>query len=105
MWAANRKHTAQENADYQFNKNGKDFGAVSETEYVAKAHAFIDAPPTGVQKVERSNGDALLYDAESNTFVVVTKTGAPRTMFKPHDGASYWQQQVERSKSDDNSEG
>src|SRR5690349_3940881 len=40
MWAANRKHTAQENADYQFNKNGKDFGAASEAQYVAKTHAF-----------------------------------------------------------------
>ena len=108
LWAANRNHTAQENADYQFNKNGKDFGAVSETEYVAKVHAFVDAPPTGVQKLQRSNGDALLYDAKTNTFAVVTKTGAPRTMFKPRDGASYWQQQVarqsERSKGDDNSQ-
>jgi pyocin large subunit-like protein len=60
LWAANRKHTAQENADYQFNKNGKDFAAATEADYVAKAHAFIDAPPSGVQKVERSNGDALL---------------------------------------------
>jgi pyocin large subunit-like protein len=108
LWAANRNHTAQENADYQFNKNGKDFGATSETEYVAKVHAFVDAPPTGVQKLERSNGDALLYDAKTNTFAVVTKTGAPRTMFKPRDGATYWQQQVaranERARSGDNSE-
>ena len=108
LWAANRNHTAQENADYQFNKNGKDFGAVSETEYVAKVHAFVDAPPTGVQKLQRSNGDALLYDAKTNTFAVVSKTGAPRTMFKPRDGATYWQQQVtrqnDRSKSDDNSQ-
>jgi pyocin large subunit-like protein len=109
MWAANRKHTAQENADYQFNKNGKDFNASSEAEYVAKAHAFIDAPPAGIEKVKRSNGDALLYDAKSNTFVVATSNGAPRTMFKPRDGASYWQQQVAREserpkKGDDNSE-
>jgi hypothetical protein len=106
MWAPNRKHTGVENADYQFGKNGKDFNAVTEADYVAKAHAFIDAPPTGVQKVERSNGDALLYDAKTNTFVVATKDGAPRTMFKPHDGATYWQQQVSRetarAKSDDN---
>ena len=104
MWAANRQHTAQENADYQFNKNAKDFGAATEAEYVAKAHAFIDAPPAGVQKVERSNGDALLYDAKTNTFAVVTKTGAPRTMFKPRDGASYWQQQVSREQSRSNGE-
>ena len=99
MWAANRKHTAQENADYQFNKNGKDFGAASEAQYVAKTHAFVDAPPAGVKKVDRSNGDALLYDAKSNTFAVVTKAGAPRTMFKPRDGAHYWDQQVAREQS------
>ena len=99
MWAPNRKHTAEENADYQFGKNGKDFGAVSEADYVTKAHRFIDAPPAGVQKLERANGDALLYDAKSNTFAVVTKTGAPRTMFKPRDGASYWRQQVARLQS------
>jgi len=102
IWAANRKHTAQENADYQFGKNGKDFGAANEAEYVAKVHAFVDQPPTGVQKVERSNGDALLYDAKTNTFAVVTKAGAPRTMFKPRDGAAYWQQQVSREQSRSN---
>lgn len=96
MWAPNRKHTAEENADYQFGKNGKDFGAISEADYVTKAHRFIDAPPAGVQKLERANGDALLYDAKSNTFAVVTKAGAPRTMFKPRDGAAYWRQQVSR---------
>jgi pyocin large subunit-like protein len=96
IWAANRNHTAQENADYQFGKNGKDFGALSEADYVAKVHAFVDAPPSGVQKLERANGDALLYDGKTNTFAVVAKTGAPRTMFKPRDGVSYWRQQVSR---------
>jgi pyocin large subunit-like protein len=109
MWAANRKHSAEENADYQFNKNGKDFGATSEAEYVAKAHAFADAPPAGVKRIARSNGDALLYDAKTNTFAVVTKAGAPRTMFKPRDGGAYWDQQVAReqarnSKSADDSQ-
>ena len=105
MWAANKKHTAQENADYQYGKNGKDFGAVTEADYVAKAHAFVDAPPSGVQKLERSNGDALLYDQRTNTFAVVTRAGAPRTMFKPRDGLTYWKQQEQReaarSKNDD----
>ena len=101
IWAANRKHTAQENADYQFNKNGKDFGAASEADYVNKAHAFVSSPPAGVQKVERSNGDALLYDAKTNTFVVATKDGAPRTMFKPRDGANYWREQVTKENARD----
>ena len=99
MWAANRKHTAQENADFQFGNHGKEFGAVSEADFVTKVHRFIDAPPAGVQKLERANGDALLYDDKSNTFAVVTKAGAPRTMFKPHTGAAYWRQQVQRESS------
>lgn len=101
IWAANRKHSAEENADYQFNKNGKDFGAATEAQYVAKAHAFVDAPPAGVKRIARSNGDALLYDARSNTFAVVTKEGAPRTMFKPRDGSAYWDQQVAREQARD----
>jgi len=96
MWAANRKHTAQENAAFQFGKNGKDFAAASEADYVAKAHAFTDNPPNGVERLQRTNGDALLYDPKTNVFAVVSRDGAPRTMFKPRDGVSYWQQQQQR---------
>ncbi|MBV9997436.1 MAG: hypothetical protein JO127_19715 [Caulobacteraceae bacterium] len=96
MWAANRKHTAEENAAYQYAKNGKDFGAKSQADYVARAHAFTAAPPASVQRLERANGDALLYDPKTNTFAVVTRAGAPRTMFKPRSGAAYWRQQQDR---------
>lgn len=93
MWAANRKHTAQENAQYQFTKNGRDFGASNETDYVAKAHAFIDHPPGDIETLDRRNGDKLLYDPKANVFAVVSREGAPRTMFKPRGGPSYWDQQ------------
>ncbi|MGH6956143.1 MAG: hypothetical protein ACREEW_05705 [Caulobacteraceae bacterium] len=100
MWAANRRHTAEENADYQFGKNGKDFGAASEADYVKKVHAFVAQPPEGVERLTRANGDSLIYDPKSNTFAVVTREGAPRTMFKPRDGAAYWRQQTARQSSD-----
>ena len=96
MWAANRQHTAEENAEYQFGKNGGDFGASTETDYVSKAHAFIEKPPRDLQTLDRPNGDKLEYDAKGNTFVVVARNGAPRTMFKPRDGAAYWSQQKDR---------
>ena len=96
MWAANRKHTAVENAQYQFTKNGQDFGARSENDYVTKVHAFVENPPAQAQTLDRSNGDRLIYDGKSNTFAVVSRDGAPRTMFKPRDGASYWAEQKQR---------
>ena len=96
MWAANRKHSAEENAEFQFGKNGGDFGARSETDYVTKAHAFIERPPHDVQTLARDNGDKLMYDPNGNVFVVVASTGAPRTMFKPKGGAAYWAEQKDR---------
>ncbi|QUD86288.1 hypothetical protein [Phenylobacterium montanum] len=96
MWAANRQHTAEENAQYHFERDGADFGAKSVDDYVAKAHAFIDKPPKDVLTLTRSNGDRLLYDPSGNVFVVSNREGAPRTMFKPRDGQAYWDQQKER---------
>jgi hypothetical protein len=96
MWAANRKHTAEENAQYQFAKNGGDFEAKSESEYVSDVHHFVDHPPRGVETLDRPNGDKLMYDAKANVFAVVARNGAPRTMFKPRDGEGYWTQQKDR---------
>ncbi len=99
MWAANRKHTAEENARYQFTRNGQDFDAKTETAYVLAAHKFVERPPGGAETLDRNNGDKLIYAAKANTFAVVSRDGAPRTMFKPRDGAAYWTQQKEREAS------
>jgi pyocin large subunit-like protein len=96
MWAANRRHTAAENASYQFQRDGADFGARNVDDFVAKAHAFTASPPKDALSLTRSNGDKLLYDPTRNIFAVVTKDGAPRTMFKPQAGKAYWDQQVQR---------
>jgi pyocin large subunit-like protein len=90
MWAANRTRTAEENAQRGFERYGAEFAAADVDDYVRKAHAFIGHPPTGAQTLTRANGDTLIYDAKDNVFAVVTKAGAPRTMFKPDDGATYW---------------
>jgi len=97
MWAANRQHSAEENARAQFSRNGADFGARDEDDYVSRAHAFISHPPEGAQILERTNGDRLIYDPKANTFAVVSRSGAPRTLFKPRDGAAYWAQQKSRA--------
>jgi pyocin large subunit-like protein len=96
MWAANKRHTAEENARYQFARDGADFGARDVDDFVAKTHAFVERPPSGVETLKRGNGDKLIYDPKANIFAVVSRDGAPRTMFKPRDGASYWQEQKDR---------
>ena len=93
MWAANRRLTAQEAAERQFERNGKDFGATTVAQYVDRTHDFVASPPKGTLRHTRSNGDKLLYDPKGNVFAVATKDGAPRTMFKPTEGMAYWEKQ------------
>lgn len=95
-WAANRTRTAEENAQRSFERNGAIFEAKSADDYVAKVHAFVSDPPKGAETLKRSNGDLLIYDPKSNVFAVVSREGAPRTMFKPDEGAAYWDVQKDR---------
>lgn len=95
VWSASRRYSAEESAQRAFDRNGEAFGARNLDQYVKKAHAFVEHPPAGTQTITRTNGDTLFYDPKANVFAVANKAGAPRTMFKPDDGAAYWQKQKE----------
>lgn len=93
VWSEARNRTPEEGAQRSFERNGEDFGAASVEAYIQQAHAFIANPPAGTETVQRRNGDTLYYHAPSNTFAVATREGAPRTMFRPDEGAAYWAEQ------------
>jgi len=93
VWAPNRRLTADEAALANFERNGADFGVGSVDAWITRVHDFVESPPRGVQRLTRTNGDVLLYDPAGNVFAVVTADGAPRTMFRPAEGAAYWEQQ------------
>lgn len=95
-WTSNSRNTAEQNIQRLYERNGAAFGASSADDYVRLAHAFIADPPAGTETVRRANGDTLFYQASTNTFLVATADGTPRTMFKPDNGASYWDQQKAR---------
>lgn len=90
---ANRRETVDAKATRLFERNGGDFGAASAEDYLDKVQAFTRRPPAGTERVERPNGDVLLYQASTNTFAVVSREGVAKTMFKPRDGAAYWAEQ------------
>jgi pyocin large subunit-like protein len=96
MWSASKRFSADESAQHSFDRNGEAFGAKSLDDFIRKARAFVEHPPAGVQTFTRANGDRLFYDPKGNIFAVANKDGAPRTMFKPDDGAAYWDQQKDR---------
>lgn len=90
---ANRLETVDAKTARLFQTNGADFGAATPEAYLTKVEQFTRNPPSGTERVERPNGDVLLYQASTNTFAVVSRDGVPKTMFKPRDGASYWAEQ------------
>lgn len=87
---ANRRETVDAKITRLFERNGADFDAATAEDYLARVEAFTARPPAGTDRVERPNGDVLLYQASTNTFAVVSRDGVPKTMFKPRDGAAYW---------------
>ncbi|WP_332679005.1 S-type pyocin family protein [Brevundimonas sp.] len=94
---ANRRETVDAKVARLFERNGADFGARTPQDYLAKVEAFTERPPAGTDRVERPNGDVLLYQASTNTFAVVSRDGVPKTMFKPREGAAYWAGQKDRA--------
>jgi pyocin large subunit-like protein len=99
MWADNRRHTAEENVQYQFEHHGKELGATTVEAFLTKTHAFVSDPPKTALTTTRGNGDTLMFDPASGLFAVARKDGAPRTIFKPDDGMAYWRAQQAQASS------
>jgi hypothetical protein len=94
LWSPGPEHDATENAAHHWQKHGAEFSELhSEQDYTNAAHDFVNHPPPGAEIKHDSRGDTLIYDPESNTFAVQAPGGAPRTMFRPHNGRAYWDRQ------------
>jgi len=94
LWSSGPEHDAQENATHHWQKHGSEFRELhSERDYTNAAHDFVNHPPPGAETKHDSRGNTLIYDPDSNTFAVKARNGAPRTMFRPHNGRAYWDRQ------------
>ncbi len=71
----------------------QEFGDITREEYMTLAQALVDTPGPRVQTKQNSDGDTLYYDADTNSFAVVSPDGFIRTFFKPSAGQSYYDRQ------------
>jgi hypothetical protein len=84
--------------DEHFAKHGREFGAVSQLEYLYEAQQLRDAPVGGdVEEIVRSDGSSSRFDRKSGAFLAFNSDGTIRTFFKPNNGESYFRRQAERS--------
>lgn len=86
LWNQTRRFTGTENAFEHWRKHRNEFPELPNAlQYVKAAHNFYLNPPSGtLRKVRPRTGDIVLYHEATNIFVVVTKDGVPKTMFKPN---------------------
>jgi filamentous hemagglutinin len=93
VWSHGRDGPAR-NAEEHWEKHARGFPEFhSALEYERAALAFVTSPPPGTLTKRNDRGDTLFYDPATNTFAVRDAQGAPRTFFRPDDGAAYWDRQ------------
>ena len=84
IWAATNRRSGVQNALEHFRKHKSEFPEIQNaTQYVEKAHEFLNNPPSGCRIKIRLNGEVVIYDPATNTFGIRRPDGTPKTMFKP----------------------
>ncbi|WP_174406742.1 hypothetical protein [Desulfovibrio subterraneus] len=86
LWSATSRKTAIENALGHWEKHKGEFPELSDAKsYIEKVHLFVSNAPAGALVKKDVKGNTSMYHESSNPFVVISKDGSPRTMFRPID--------------------
>lgn len=84
IWQRNAQRNPSQNALHHYRKHAADFPEVrSAVSYVSSARNFFSSPPRGTHIWQRPDGSHSLYHRPTNTFGVVSSSGAPITYFRP----------------------
>jgi len=83
-WTKGPTSSTEENFLMHWNKHPSEFPELSSAnDYYRLATELADAERTDTLAKIGRNGDRLLYQPRTNTFVVTTKSGEIKTMFRP----------------------
>lgn len=84
-----------------YQKHGREFGRISQDEYLRMAQTLRDAPAGGdVMEITRvSDGVISRFERSSGAFLAFDPDGTIRTYFKPNDGEAYFRRQAKRAPS------
>jgi pyocin large subunit-like protein len=83
--------------DEHFAKHGREFGNISQEEYLRLAQELRDAPAGGsVLEIVKADGVVTRFDRRSGAFGAYNRDRTIRTFFKPNDGERYFRRQANR---------
>ena len=89
------RSSQQFNEHYQ--KHGREFGAITQAEYLRLAQELRDAPVGGpILEAIKPGGVISRFDRRKGYFGAYNRDRTIRTFFKPNDGERYFHRQAER---------
>lgn len=90
--AGGRGFRTQHALEEHFFKHGKDFGNITQEQYLKAAQQLRDAHPgKNVLEVKRKDGGGAKFDTRNNNFVAYDADGTLRTFFIPNDGIRHFE--------------
>jgi pyocin large subunit-like protein len=83
--------------DEHYAKHGREFGNISQAEYLQRAQALRDAPVGGpILEAVKPGGVFTRFDRRSSAFGAYNSDRTIRTFFIPNDGERYFHRQANR---------
>ena len=80
-----------------YRKHGREFGDITQAEYLRRAQELRDAPVGGsVLELRREDGVLTRFDRESGSFIAFDPDRTIRTFFRPNAGERYFRRQAAR---------
>jgi pyocin large subunit-like protein len=84
--------------DEHYQKHGREFGNISQQEYLRLAQELRDAPTGGaILETVKPGGIVSRFDRRSGSFGAYNPDRTIRTFFIPNDGERYFHRQARRS--------
>lgn len=90
----------RERLEEHYQKHGREFGNISQAEYLRRAQELRDAPVGGpVLELKREDGVVTRFHRESGAFIAFDPDLIIRTFFRPNAGERYFRRQAAREAS------
>lgn len=89
--------TSRRALEEHFAKHGREFGSISQADYLRLAQELRDAAMSAtVREARRDDGVTTRFDTRSGAFLAFNPDKTIRTFFKPNDGLRYFERQLEK---------
>jgi pyocin large subunit-like protein len=97
LLAAGPGFRSRSQLDQHYQKHGREFGHITETEYLRLAQALRDAPAGGpILEAVKPGGVVSRFDRRTGYFGAYNLDRTIRTFFIPNDGERYFHRQANR---------